>query len=134
MPGLGWTSCLNLILPFRGNEWIVLHSLSLVREVAAEVSLLGTEPPCPKGPECPHECLGWLWGRRQEVLDVAGGVSDETGQAITDKTCKNASVSKWAPFPGRLPVNWQSLAPGPSPERKGLWAAAIPLSTCGSLK
>lgn len=65
---------------------------------------------------------------------MAGGVSDETGQAATDKTCKDASLSPWAPFPGRLPENRQSLALGPPPAGKGLWAAAIALSVCGSFK
>lgn len=130
MPGLGWTAFLNLITPFRRRERNV--SPFTLGEVATYVSLLGTEPWCQKGP-CPHS--------HPRAVGEAAGSARGGGrrclrpdwQAITDKTCTNASLSRWAPFPGRLPVGWQSLAPAPFAEREGVWMAAIPECMRGRL-
>ena len=56
----------------------------------------------------------WGWRKRLPGLEEASGargISDEPGQAITDKTCRNASSSRCTP--GRRPVNGQSPARGP---------------------
>lgn len=117
MPGLGWTVFLNLITPFRRRERNV--SPFTLGEAATYVSLLGTEPRCQKGPRA-------RTSTRRAAGEAAGSARRGGGrclgrdwQAITDETCTNASLSRWAPFPGRLPVAWQSLAPAPFAERGG---------------
>lgn len=70
----------------------------------------------------------WGWRKRspgQEEAPGAQGISDETGQAITGKTCRNASLSRCTP--GRRPVNGQSPARGPRHEREeGIWPQSFP--------
>jgi hypothetical protein len=62
-----------------------------------------------------HTCAWVVMQEAQEVhvwrKEALNGCSAsvQTGQAITDKTQKNASLLGGAPFPGRLPVNWWSL-------------------------
>lgn len=60
----------------------------------------------------------------REEAPSARGISGETGQAITDRTCRNASLSRCAP--GRRPMNWQSLARGPAPREEGAWPQPFP--------
>ena len=80
---------------------------------------------------CAHTCIPGGGGRgirkcslEREEAPSARGISDETGQAITDKTCRNASLSRRAP--GRRPMNWQSLARGPAPREEGVWPQPFP--------
>lgn len=58
------------------------------------------------------------WGGRRPPTHEAS--QTRLVQQLQTKHAKCFLVRR-APFPGRLPVNWQSLAQGPSPREEGVW-------------
>lgn len=128
MAGLGSTSSLSLISPFKMELKVTCCPVYPGETAEGQRQrwppryfLLGCGP-------CAPTCI-WSWGKHspgREEAPGTRGISDEPRQAITGKTCRNASLSRCTP--SRRPVNGQSLARGLGAERGGSLATIIPRS------
>lgn len=126
MAGLGSTSFLSLT-PFSNRTKESAARCTLVRRQSASTRGGHVGTSCWAVAPVPTRASWAVAGEAslgREEAPGARGISDETGQAITDRTCRNASLSRRAP--GRPPMNWPSLARGPAPREEGVWPQPFP--------